>query len=276
MIERANHADPATTEAWRFPYFRAAQGLARYRQGDFEGAVASIDPEVSQVLGPFPHLVLAMAHHGAGRVAESLRSLTTAMRTFDWSPSRMNSPDDWMFHALAREAKALVMPDLDALLARQRGPRDEDERLALIAVCVSMGRTAMATDLYAEAVGADSAFLTRRGLECRYDAARCATQAGCGEGADASALSDEQRATRRDQALRWLSEVLPGAAASSELTVLAPMLDALSHDPAFAGVRDEARLQQLPTGEQQAWASFWRDVDSALARAKQHDPVKTR
>jgi serine/threonine-protein kinase len=274
MIERAVQADPATTEAWRFPYFRAAQGLARYRQGDFEGAVASIDQDAAQVLGPFPHLVRAMAHHGAGRVAESLRSLTTAMRAFDWSPSRMNSPDDWMFHALASEAKALVMPDLDALLARQRGPRDDDERMALIAVCRSMQRTQRAASLYVDAFAFEPGSADRLGVDRRYDAACCAARAGCGDGEDAAGTSEEERAGWRERARGWLRDDLAGKRGllngdpNVESAALPGELESWFEDPALAGVRDEDALNRLPPAEHEAWRALWRDAEALLADAR--------
>jgi serine/threonine-protein kinase len=142
MIERAVRADLPPPQDWARPYFLVAQGLARYRLDDFDGAIDSIGEDSQKVLGPLPHLVLAMAHQRAGHRAEALRSFTHALQIFDWDPSHMSSPDHWMYHTLRREAERIVMPNLEALLAGRDSPADQDERLALLAVRESTQRSA--------------------------------------------------------------------------------------------------------------------------------------
>jgi tetratricopeptide (TPR) repeat protein len=134
MIERVVQAHLPSRMDWTRPYFLLAQGLARYRHDDFDGTDESIGVDSQKVLGPLPHLVLAMAHQRAGRRAEALRSFARAVRIFDWDPSHASGPDEWMYHAVRREAERLVVPNLDALLAGRESPRNEDERLALLAV----------------------------------------------------------------------------------------------------------------------------------------------
>jgi len=75
-----------------------------------------------------------MAHERAGHRPEALRSFTHALQIFDWDPSHATDPDHWMYHAVRREAERTVIPNLEALLAGRESPRNEDERLALLAV----------------------------------------------------------------------------------------------------------------------------------------------
>jgi serine/threonine-protein kinase len=51
LVERAVQA---CTPAWAIPYFSIAQGLARYRLGDFDSAVRAIHGDALRVHGPLP------------------------------------------------------------------------------------------------------------------------------------------------------------------------------------------------------------------------------
>jgi hypothetical protein len=107
----------------------------------------------------------------------------------------------------------------------------------------------------------------------RYDAACAAARAGCGQGAEATPLSDTEKARWRRQALDWLradlalwekqlgGDLPPGRAEA---------LKALRHwrqDPDLAGVRDESALAQLPEAERPAWRKLWAEVEALLAKA---------
>jgi serine/threonine-protein kinase len=314
MIERAVHADLPVTQEWARPYIRIAQGLARYRLGDFDGAVRAIDGGAADVHGPLPHLVLAMAHRRAGRADEACRSFATAVSIFDWSPSQAKNRDAWIYHVLRREAEPLVMPDLAALLAGQEQPRDGNERLALVAVCQSALRTEMAVrllatvnqprnnedrlaqvavcksmkqfaraaSLYADAFKADTAFSNIPGTAHRYNAACSAARAGSGEGEDAVGLSERERASWREHANRWLRDDLVAKRAllsgppSAERNALSGKLEFWSKDPALAGIRDDSRLHKLPAAEREAWLALWRDVEALLANARRGNAKDSR
>jgi serine/threonine-protein kinase len=273
LVERAVQADPARSPAWAHAYFRLAQGLARYRLGDFEGATRAIQRDVLAVHGPFPHLVLSMAHRRAGRANEAFRSFVMAVRVYDWSPSRVDSHDAWLYHILRREAEPLVLPNLAALLAGELKPRGQDERLALIAVCQSMGRTAMMARLFLEAFDADPELANRLDEGHRYNAACCAARAGSGDGADAAGRSEQESAYLREQARLWLRDdlvarraLLSGPPTTLRKTLRAK-LESWFKDPALACVRDDNELRKRPPAEREAWLALWRDARSLLAEA---------
>jgi serine/threonine-protein kinase len=274
LIERAVNADPTTYPAWARAYFQLAQGLARYRLGDFEGVVGSIRGEAARVHGPFPHLILAMAHRRAGRTEKAWQSFAKAVRMYDWSPSRADNHDAWLYHSLRREAEPVVMPNLAALLGGQEKPGNSDERLALIAVCQSKERTAQAASLFADAFASEPQSGNRLQTRYRYDAACCAARAGCGAGEDARTLSDKERAALRDRARGWLRDdlaakkALLARASMAERTALARQLESWLKDPALACVRDDGALGKLPPAERDTWHTLWRDTRSLLAEAK--------
>jgi serine/threonine-protein kinase len=272
LIERAVQAELPTGQSWERPYFLVAQGLARYRRDDFDGAVSAIGPDSQAVLGPLPHLVLAMAHQRAGRRSEALRSFTHALEVFDWDQSHMTGPDDWMHHALRREAEGVVMPNLDALLAGRDVPRDQDERLALVAVCQSTQRFLRAAALCAEAFKADPDMADHPETGRRYAAACCAARAGHGDGRDADSLSDEERARWRTQARDWLKADLPrwsaaGVGGSSDRELAYRALSHWRADPDLSGLRDPGPLAALSPAERAECQALWSDVDATIARA---------
>jgi serine/threonine-protein kinase len=167
LVERAVRADLSPSVAWAKPYFQVALGLARYRLGDFDGAVGAIRGKALHVHGPLPNLVLSMAHRRAGRPDEALRSFARALAEYDWRPCRVDSHDAWLYHTLRREAEPLVMPNLVGLLAGKSKSRDQDERLTLIAVNQSTRRTAMAAWLVLDAFDADPELANRLGEDHR-------------------------------------------------------------------------------------------------------------
>jgi tetratricopeptide (TPR) repeat protein/predicted Ser/Thr protein kinase len=270
LIERAVAAQLPPWETWLRPYFQQAQGLARYRAGDFAGAIGAIQGDALRVNGPVPHLVVSMAQARSGRRNLALGSLATAIRTHDWSVSRIRDQDGCISHSLRRETERVVMPNLTQLLAGHEKPRDHDERMALIAVCESMQRTAQAATLYADAFKETPA-LTQ---DWRYAAAGCAARAGCGDGEDVAELSDAERAVLREEARLWLrhdliaNKALLAGAPTSERAALRGKLDTWFKDPALACVRDVGKLRKLPSAEREAWVQLWHNAESLRAEAR--------
>jgi tetratricopeptide (TPR) repeat protein len=270
LIERAVGAQLPAWETWLRPYFQLAQALARYRAGNFAGAISAIQGDASRVNGPMPHLVVSMAQTRVGRRDLALESLATAIRIYDWSDSRVRDEAGCIYHVLRREAEHVVMPNLTQLLAGHEKPRDQNERMALIAICQSMEKTAQAARLYADAFREAPAW--SRGW--RYAAACCAARAGCGDGEDAAQLSETERAVSREQARGWLRDDL--AAMNMQLAkepkggraMVSKRLESWFKDAALAGVREDAALGKLPSVEREAWRALWRDAQSLLARTK--------
>jgi tetratricopeptide (TPR) repeat protein len=107
----------------------------------------------------------------------------------------------------------------------------------------------------------------------RFNAARCAALAGCGQGKDASQLASGVRLVWRKQALVWLqadlaawrrqlkSEV-PGQSAQARKAV-----EGWLRNPDLAGVREPNQLARLPAAEWEGWLRLWTQAARALQPA---------
>src|SRR5262249_33719178 len=71
-------------DQWGHPYFQFVRGLAEFRQGQFDRAITTMKGDASRVLGSAPRLVIAMALHQSGRVAEARQALAKAIPAYDW------------------------------------------------------------------------------------------------------------------------------------------------------------------------------------------------
>jgi tetratricopeptide (TPR) repeat protein len=123
MIDRALGAD--TTPSWLRPYLQVVRGLARYRLGDFDGAIRTLQEDALNANGPFPHLVLALSHRDAGHPAEALRSFARGLRAYEWNS--LDGFDFWLYSDLRREAEGHLagLRDPDFLATLPRAERDE-------------------------------------------------------------------------------------------------------------------------------------------------------
>jgi serine/threonine-protein kinase len=113
LAERAAAAD-RTAYPGLYPHFLFAQGLAEYRQGRFDRAITAMRGDASRVLGPAPRLVLAMALHRSGQVAEARTTLAAAVSAYDWRASQVRDQDGWIYHVLRREAEGTILPNVPA------------------------------------------------------------------------------------------------------------------------------------------------------------------
>jgi serine/threonine-protein kinase len=91
-----------------YPFFLFAQGLAEYRQGMFDRAIVTMRGPASQVLGPAPRLVLAMALYRSGKAEGARETLSAAIKDFDWNAEKARDQNDWICHILRREAEKLI------------------------------------------------------------------------------------------------------------------------------------------------------------------------
>jgi serine/threonine-protein kinase len=110
LAERAAAADRARYQRI-YPHFLFVQGLAEYRQGRFDRAIATMRGDASRVLGPAPRLVLAMALHRSGEEAEARQTLAAAVRDHDWRANQVRDQDGWIYHVLRREAERMILPN---------------------------------------------------------------------------------------------------------------------------------------------------------------------
>jgi serine/threonine-protein kinase len=96
------------------PYDLFAQGLAAYRLGRFDDAIAIMKGKAAKVTRPCPQLITAMALFQKGEHDPAQKILSEALRAFDWNqrlePGR--GEEFWVAHILRREAEALVQPQL--------------------------------------------------------------------------------------------------------------------------------------------------------------------
>src|SRR5262249_12931968 len=113
LAEGAVAADRSKHQ-WAYRFFLFTHGLADYRQGRFDQAIATMRGDASGVLGPAPGLVLAMALHRSGQAEEARRALASAVLAHDWRARQVRGPDDWFCHVLRREAEAMILPNLPA------------------------------------------------------------------------------------------------------------------------------------------------------------------
>jgi hypothetical protein len=228
----------------------------------------------AEYLGPCARLVTAMALEQKGQKEQALKTLAAAVVSHDWSAARADSRDPWIMHILRREAEALILPNVPALLEGKDQPKTNDERLALLGVCQFQDRRAATAGLYAAAFAADQSLAEDLRAGHRFNAARAAAVAGRGGGADGAALSEPERARWRRQAHVWLR--LDLAAWMKRLDVAQPAdradaqkeLARWREDPDLAGLRDEDALGRLPPAELQEWRVLWQEVAALLRRAQ--------
>jgi serine/threonine-protein kinase len=263
LIDRALALDAAHPTGY-YAYFRAAKGLSEYRAGRMEAALEIMAGDAAGTLGPLPQLVSAMAYSRLGRPADARRALARAAVVCDWRPVRANQADWWMYHVLRREAEEMVLPNLPALLDGRSQPADNNERLAMTPECEFRGLNALHARLWEDAFASDRALEMYGG---RGRAVPPAVLAGFGQGADAAALSEADRARWRARAREWLRAELDIAAAPTDSgeTVGRPQqaratLKSWSDRGDLIAIRDPKSLEQLPAAERQEWTELWQRV----------------
>jgi Flp pilus assembly protein TadD len=273
LAERAWGAD-----RWKYmadyPHFQFLRGLAEYRRGEWDRAIATIRAvNMHAALGPSPRLVLAMALHRGGRAEEARKMLAEVATVFSWRYDEARDQNGWISNVVRREAEGLILPDMPAFFAGTYQPRDNDERFALLGACWFEERTAAAARLYAEAFSADPRLSGDHAAGRCYNAACAAALAGCGRGKDAGDLDPEEQTRWRQRARSWLgldlaawAKELDGGRAEARGLVRTQLIHWRA-DPDLAGVRDPALLKTLPAGEREEWLAFWKGVDALLDRA---------
>ncbi len=273
LAEIAVAAKP-TTKEWIYPYYLFVKGLAEYRQGHFESAIAIMDSDAAKVMGPCPRFVKAMATYRLGHEQEARAMLAAEIAANDWRMSEARSHDQWIWHVLRREAEATVFPHTAEFLKGEYEPRENNERLALLGVCQFKNLTCALAGLYADAFAADPELAGDRRFRHRFNAARAAALAGAGKGADAANLNDAERARWREQARRWLQAELARQitilenSSAADRNLATDSLKRWCADPDLAGLRDPKELSKLPAAERARCQKFWDAVGAALQRGR--------
>jgi len=264
-------------DKWGEPYFEFVHGLAQYRQGQFDQAIATMRGDASTVLGPAPRLVLAMALHRSGQAADARDMLAKAILAHDWRAIQVPTldPNGWIYNVLRREAESIILPNLHAFIDGKYQPQDNDERFALLGVCQFTNRSRAMARLYADAFAATPSLADDLGAGHLYNAARAAAQVGCGRGADATALEKEEMTQWRAQARRWLQADLAVRASALEtgsLEIRGANRMALTRwqsEPDLAGLREPAELDKLAADERAECIALWAELAAVLARTRQ-------
>ncbi len=256
LVDVALNADRSTYADWALPFFHFAKGLAEYRQGRHEAAIEIMNGKASNVLGPAPRLVIALAQSDMGRHEEARSTLAAAVHSFDWRRQNADNLDAWMHHILRREAEAAILPELPEFLAGRYEPRENTERLALQGICQFEGRFAESAQLYAACFAAEPRLAEDLRTGLRYKAASAAALAGRGEG----------QACRmwREQARQWLTSDARALRLAAQDHRMRPqvlgMLTQWSAAPDLAGLRDAEELARLPEDERALFAALWAEV----------------
>jgi serine/threonine protein kinase/tetratricopeptide (TPR) repeat protein len=126
------------------------------------------------------------------------------------------------------------------------------------------GFNATAARLYLQALTAEPGSDLIRGH--RYQAARAAVLAACGETLEPIKLSAAEAAGWRRQARTWLGAEVQAHAAqlkgakSDDVGPASPALGQWQQDPDLAAVRDARALQDLPADEHESWRQLWSEV----------------
>jgi hypothetical protein len=164
---------------------------------------------------------------------------------------------------------------LPAILLGKEKPANAAEQIEFAYLCILKKRYAAVARFFRDAFAADPELAEAVPAGNRYDAARAATLAGCGQGNDADKLDDKGRARLRQQALEWLRQDLTWwgkAADKGNAQTYAQVRQRMRHwqtDDKLAAVRARDALARLPDKERKQWESLWSDVDALLRRVSQ-------
>jgi serine/threonine-protein kinase len=283
-------------DKWAHGCFEFVHGLAEYRQGQFDRAIATMLGDASGALGPAPRLVLALSQHLSGQATEARKTLAAAILERDWRVTQDRARDQqngWIYHILRREAEAMILPKLQAFRQGDWQPQDNNERLALLGMCESEALYGTASRLCADAFAADPDLAERETTQClrraaresdksnrtdvlssdvRYRAARCAALAGCGLGNQSAKLSVAEQTYWRRKALEWLRTELVvlsktlDSGLRADADIAKEMLTLWQVAPDLAWLREPARLARLAEDERKDCLALWAEVEAVLDR----------
>jgi serine/threonine-protein kinase len=210
------------------------------------------------------------AHNLLGFALRDQGDFTGSLAAFRQGHARSpkDTPEAQRFTQLVRAAERQVELDakLPGILRGAAQPADAGERIELAHLCTIKKLPGTAARFFAEAFAAQPTWAEDLVTSNRYNAARVAALAGCGQGKDDPPLNEPTRARWREQALAWLRADLALwtkrlADAKPEVrTAVQQRLEEWQRDPDLAGLREEAALAKLPAAEQKTCRQFWADV----------------
>ncbi len=252
-----------------------AKGLAEYRLGRHESAIALMEQCAAGSMGPPPASSRPWpgiardrrpAHARPWQRRSSPSIGVRRRRTIGIPPGSPTSS--------AAKPRSLILSELPSFLEGHYQPRDNDERLALLGVCQFKDLRAAQASLYAAAFAADPKLADDLKAGHRYRAARAAAVAGRGGGADGAGLSEPEQTRWREQAREWLrAEVSLWAKAldggpQTDRVLARDRLTHLSSDSDLAGLLDPESLDGLPPAERQECRALRGELDALIRRAQ--------
>jgi tetratricopeptide (TPR) repeat protein len=255
-----------------FPEAHANLGIALKAKGLLDEAIA----EYREAIRLQPDF--AEAHCNLGFALRQQGDLHAALAAVRRGHELGSKNPRWPFPSAlwVRECERLADLDerLPAFLDGKRAPAGPEEWVELAKLCSLKRRHHGATRFYTGAFAAEPSLAEDQRATHRYNAACAAALTGCGQGADAQPLDEEERARLRRQARDWLRADL--AAWSKRLdddgAKAAPLvrrtMQHWSADTDFAGVRGADALARLPEAERQDWQKLWGEVVDMLTRAE--------
>ena len=271
LIQRA--VDAPDVDPDLRPYFIFAQGLAEYRQGNWQSAIDIMRHTDPVGLDPCPQLMLAMALYQSGDHNAALKTLARAVVSFDWRASHATKRDIWFTHILRREAEGLILPNARAMIDGAIKPRDNDERLALLGICEFNALHLTEAQLLSDAFDADPKLPDEMPGDLRFRAARAAVTASESQGSDSRDLDEAARTAWRDRAIAWLEADLSRLAALIDTqpvsrSMVIRNLRRWQQIHELAPIHDNAAIQKLPAAQRAECSALWSKVAGTLDRAQ--------
>jgi eukaryotic-like serine/threonine-protein kinase len=245
------------------------QGKPAEAEAEFREAL-KIRPDLAEI-----HCNLGLLLGRSGRNAEALKELRRGHELGSRRPGWNFPSATWLREAQRRAGPEVRLPDV---LKGVDHPADADEGIVFARLCYDRKRHAAAARLYAEALRTDPRLAESRQAQHPYNAACAAALAGSGQGEDDPPPEEVARAKLRGQALAWLKDELAAWSKSlegSKPEAHAAVRQTLEHwkkDSDLAGVRDDARLAELPAEERRTWHALWADFEALLKKARGDPP----
>jgi tetratricopeptide (TPR) repeat protein len=219
---------------------------------------------------PQAHGALGRALLGLGRFRDARDAM---QRYLDLLPP--NHPERPKAVRLLRLCEGLLVLEerLPAVLRGEDSPADAAERLRFAEVCRVKKRYADAARLFGKAFADKPQLADDVPASSRYNAARAAALAGCGQGEDGDKVSTAERALWRRQARAWLqadlavmARTLDGGTTADRARVKT-RLTRWQANPDLAGVREPGALDKWSAAERAEWLALWKEVGAVLKRA---------
>jgi hypothetical protein len=110
LIDLAMKADPTDLPFDSQDYFLVSKALLDFRQGRPQSAIDDLQSHQGKPLTElyFTHFILAMAQQQLGRTQAASRTMTAALRGWDWNPRIAATADFWACSVFRREAEQII------------------------------------------------------------------------------------------------------------------------------------------------------------------------